>query len=357
MEKVRFGKTELMVSKIAFGGIPVMRVSMQDGAELVRESIKLGINFIDTANVYGDSEEKIGEGIKNTARDSIVIASKTQANDKKTFTEHLDLSLKRMGTDYIDIYQLHNVGSRQRSDAVFGPGGAMEGMEEALQAGKIRFAGFSSHNIPIALELMKSGRFDAVQLPFNYIDHEAKDEAIPLAKKLDIGFIAMKPMGGGLLHNAELSFRYLLQFDSIIPDPGIERIEEIREIVAIAEGNPSLTDDDHREIERLRMGFGSSWCHRCDYCQPCPQGIPISAVLTAMSNFRRFSLEKSKALVGDAIEKGKTCVQCGDCVKRCPYHMEIPRLVKENVSAWETAVAAAASQTTSAKQAAKEGTL
>ena len=338
MDKVRLGKTELMVSKIALGGIPIMRVSGRDGAALVRESIRLGINFIDTANVYGDSEEKIGDGIKNTARESLVITTKTQANDKKTFMEHLDLSLKRMGTDYIDIYQLHSVSSQQRFDAVFGSGGAMEGMEEAINAGKIRFPGFSGHNIPIALEVMRTGRFDVVQLPFNYIDHDAKDEAIPLAKELDMGFIAMKPMGGGLLHNAELSFRYLLQFDSIIPDPGIEKIEEIREIAAIVERHPSLTEDDRREIEKLRTEFGSSWCHRCDYCQPCPQGIAISAVLTAVSNFKRFSLDKTKALVGNAIEKGKSCITCGECVKRCPYHMEIPRLIKENVSAWEAAV-------------------
>ena len=339
MEKVRFGKTELMVSRIALGGIPVMRVSMQDGAALVRESVKLGINFIDTANVYGDSEEKIGKGIKGIPRDELVITTKTQASDKKTFLEHLDLSLTRMALDYIDIFQLHNVGSIQKRDAVFAPGGAFEGMTEAIKSGKIRFPGFSSHSIPIAMELMKSGRFDVVQLPFNYVDDEAKNEAIPLAEKLDMGFLAMKPMGGGNLSNAELSFRYLLQFGSIIPDPGIERIEEIREIAAIVEKKQVLTEADRGEIEKLRAEFGSTWCHRCDYCQPCPQDIPISGVLTAMSNLKRFSLDKSIALVKDAIEKGKTCLECGDCMKRCPYHLEIPQLLKKSIQQWETAVA------------------
>ena len=343
MEKVRFGRTELMVSKIAFGGIPIMRVSMAEGAELVKESIRLGINFFDTANVYGDSEEKIGLGIKGIPRKDLVIATKTQASDKKTFFEHLDLSLKRLGTDYIDIYQLHNVGSKQKQEAAFAPGGAMEGMEEAIKAGKIRFPGFSSHNIPVALELMKSGRYDVVQLPFNYIDHQANDKAIPLAKKLDMGFISMKPMGGGLLSNAELSFRYLLQFD-IVADPGIEQMEEIREIAAIIERNPSFTEDDKKEIEKLRADFGPSWCHRCDYCQPCPQGIGISGILTAKSNLKRFSLEKSIALVGHAIEKGKTCLVCGECIKRCPYNLDIPKLIKEGIANWETAVAAKGSK-------------
>jgi predicted aldo/keto reductase-like oxidoreductase len=185
-------------------------------------------------------------------------------------------------------------------------------MEEALKAGKIRFPGFSSHKTSVALELMKGGRFDVVQLPFNYIDHEAIDEAIPLAKELDMGFIAMKPMGGGLLNNAELSFRYLLQFDSIVPDPGIEKIDEIREIVSIVERNPSLSEDDRKEIENLRKEFGASWCHRCDYCQPCPQGIGISTVLNVESFLKRFTLEKAKALAGAAMEKGKSCITCGE---------------------------------------------
>ena len=157
MERVRFGKTGLMVSKVAFGGIPIMRVSKADAVQIVRETIDLGINFIDTANGYTDSEEKIGEAIKGMRREDLVIATKSTAPDKKTFNEHLDLSLKRLGLDYIDIYQLHNVSTDSQRDTVLAPGGAMEGLEEAVKAGKVRFAGVSSHNIPIGIKLMKSG--------------------------------------------------------------------------------------------------------------------------------------------------------------------------------------------------------
>jgi predicted aldo/keto reductase-like oxidoreductase len=309
-----------------------MRVPKADAVKLVREAIGLGINFIDTAHVYADSEEKMGEGIKGTRREDLIIASKSPANDKKQFNENLDLSLKRLGVDYIDIYQLHNVGSGARRDAILAPGGAYEGLQEAVKAGKVRFPAFSSHSLPIALELMRSGKFAVVQFPFNYIDHEAENEAIPLAKELDMGFIAMKPMGGGLLDNAGLSFRYLLQYDGIVPDPGIERIEEIREIAAIVGKNQPLTGEDKREIEKLRAEFGPSWCHRCDYCQPCPQGIPISSVLGARSSMKRFSPERARAMLGPAIEKAKDCLECGECMKRCPYHLEIPKLLKKSVA-------------------------
>ena len=336
MEKVRFGKTGLMVSKVAFGGIPIMRVSKADAARLVGEAINLGINFIYTAHGYTDSEEKIGEAIKGMKREDIVIASKTPANDKKTFHEHLDLSLKRLGVDYIDIYQFHGVSREARRDAVFAPGGAMEGLEEAIKAGKVRFPAFSSHSIPISIDLMKSGKFAVVQLPFNYIDCAAADKAVPLAKELDMGFIAMKPMGGGLLDDAGLAFRYLMSFDSIVPDPGIEKIEEIREIIAVVEKNESLTAEDKDKIEKQRVEFGSYWCHRCDYCLPCPQDIGISSVLSIKSMFKRMPVDRARAFVGPSIEKARTCLECRACVERCPYDLEIPSLLKERINFWDS---------------------
>lgn len=335
MEKVRFGKTGLMVSKVAFGGIPIMRLPKADAVRVVRETIDLGINFIDTAHVYLDSEEKIGEALKGVKREGLVIASKSPANDKKTFNEHLDLSLSRLGVDCIDIYQLHGVSSREKLSAVLAPGGALEGLEEAVKAGKVRFAGFSSHSVALSIEIMKSERFASVQLPFNYIDTEAEAEAIPLAKKLDIGFIAMKPMGGGLLADAGLSFRYLGQFGGIVPDPGIEKIEEIREIAAIVEKNEALSAEDKKEIEKQRAEFGPSWCHRCDYCQPCPQGIQISTALVVESFFKRVTLARMQAMVGPVLEKAKTCLGCGDCVKRCPYNLDVPALLKEKIAFME----------------------
>lgn len=335
METIRFGKTGLMVSRIALGGIPIMRVTKAEGAALVREALGLGINFIDTANGYLDSEEKIGEGIQGVRRDDLVIASKSMADDKATFTKHLDLGLRRLGLDHIDIYQLHNVSSKARLAAILAPGGALEGLDDAVRAGKVRFPAFSSHSIPTALELMKSGRFAAVQLPFNYLDNDAETEAIPLAKTLDMGFIAMKPMGGGLLDNAGLSFRYLMQYEGIVPDPGVETAEELREIAGIVEARRPLTAEDRKEIEKRRAELGPSWCHRCDYCQPCPQGIPISTVLISKSSIKRFTPDRVRAMAGSAIEKARSCVDCQACVKRCPYNLDIPGLLKKSVEYWD----------------------
>jgi len=334
MEKVRFGRTELQVSRIALGGIPLMRVSLEDATAIIREAIVSGINFIDTANAYEDSEMKIGAAIKGIPRDELVIATKSLARDKHTMNRHLEQSLEQLGVDHIDIYQLHSISSQTR-DEVFAPGGAFEGLVEAVQAGKVRFPAFSCHRVPLALEIMREGNFDVVQLPFNYIDTEAAAEAIPLAKELDMGFIAMKPMGGGLLHDAGLSFRYLLQFDNIIPDPGVEKLEELREIVGIVNSGQRLTMEDNAEIERLRTELSGSWCHRCGYCQPCPQGIPINNVLTVKSFLKRYTLEGAQGMASFAMEKARSCIACRECVARCPYDLEIPEMLKESIAYWD----------------------
>ena len=335
MEKVRFGKTNLLVSKMAFGGIPIQRLSTEEAVAVVRGVINMGVNFLDTANGYSDSEEKIGIAIKDMSRDNLIIASKSGARDKKGFLEHLDLSLKRMGTDYVDIYQLHGVSSEETYNQVFAPGGAFEGMEEGVKAGKIRFPAFSSHSIPMAVKLMKTEKFAVTQLPFNYVDDEAAKEAIPLAKKLDIGFIAMKPFGGGLLTNAQLAIKYLAQFDSIVPDPGIEKLSEMEEIIKIMEAGEPFNEADAAAILQVKKEMGDTWCHRCEYCMPCPQKITISMTLNMESMIKRMPYGKVSAMMGPMIENARTCTECRACVGRCPYDLNIPGLIKERVARWD----------------------
>ena len=335
MDKVRFGKTEMLVSKIAFGGIPIQRLSVPEAIEVVRGAIGLGINFIDTANGYSDSEEKIGQAIKDMPRDSLVIASKSGAHDKKTFLDHLDLSLTRLGIETIDLYQLHNVSSFESYNAVFGEGGAYEGMEAAIRAGKVRYPAFSSHNISLACQIIREGKFAAVQLPFNYVDDTAAEEAIPLAKELDMGFIAMKPFGGGLLSDAKMSIKYLSQFDSIVPDPGIEKLSEMEEIVRIMELGEKFNKDDEAAIERAKAELGAHWCHRCNYCQPCPQKIDINTVLNVESFIKRMPEHRVMAMAGNSMEDARHCIGCRACVNKCPYNLNIPELIKERLTTWD----------------------
>jgi uncharacterized protein len=334
-ERVRFGRTGLMVSKIAFGGIPIQRLSRQDGIRLVADVLGLGINFIDTAHAYGHSEELIGEAIRRTNRSSLVLATKSHSTDRKGFLADLDESLRRLDTDYLDIFQLHGVSTREKMAAVMGAGGAVEGMQEGIRAGKVRFPAFSSHSVPIAIEMIKTGRFDAVQIPFNFVDGEAADELLPLARQADMGIIAMKPLGGGLLDDARLCFRFLQQYPGIVPDPGIESLPQLLEIIGVMESGGPLTAEEQGRMQQYREQLGREWCHRCDYCQPCPQHISISTVLTAKSFAVRMPMAKVKSFVEAPMNAAANCQECRECVERCPYHLDIPVLLKERRRVWD----------------------
>jgi len=335
VNKLEFGKTGLWVSKVAMGGIPIMRLRKKEAVDVVKKVLDMGINFIDPAPGYGDSEEKIGEALKRKKREDVIIASKSPASDKKTFLEHVDLSLKRIEIDYIDIYHLHGVNSEEKMKQVMESGGAYEGLQEAIERGKVRHPAFSSHHMPEAKKLMLTEKFEVVQIPFNFVDTESEKEIIPLTRRMNLGFIAMKPMGGGLLEDANLALRYLAQFPSIVPDPGIEKIEEMEEIVQIVETPRPLTVEEKKEIQKIRKKLGKEFCHRCDYCQPCPQGIPISTVLILKSIIKRMPLQSAVKWIDPAIEKARECTECEECVERCPYDLVIPELLKKNMAFWE----------------------
>ncbi len=183
--------------------------------------------------------------------------------------------------------------------------------------------------------MMETNQFDMVQLPFNYVDDEALRETIPLAKKLDMGFIAMKPFGGGLLSDAGLSMRYLLQFDGVVADPGIEKLSEMEEIVSIVESKEGFSQADADAVEKVKKEMGANWCHRCDYCQPCPQKIPISMVLNVGSFMKRMPAKRVTAMATQGMETAKTCSECRSCTGRCPYDLDVPVLIKNRIAMWE----------------------
>jgi len=278
MEKVRLGRTGLMVSRIGFGGIPIQRASEDDAVATVRRCLDLGINFIDTANAYTTSEARIGKAISGR-REDLVLATKTGLRDSKGVKEHLKLSLEHLGVESIDLYQLHQVGDSKNMDMVLAPNGTVEVLEEAKAAGKIKHIGVSSHSLDTALELVKTGRFETIQFPFNFITNEAAEKLLPLAKEHDVGFIGMKPLAGGMLDNVTVAFKYLMQFPYVVPIPGVEEIREIEEIVGIIEGPREMTDAELREMQRLRDELGNFV--KCSVCGTSWAPGSAAAVITA----------------------------------------------------------------------------
>lgn len=331
MKLRRLGRTNIKVFPIAFGGIPIQRVSEESAIKIIKRAIELGINLIDTARGYTDSEIKIGKALKDVDK-KIYISSKSANRTKDGIYEDVKISLKNLGVDKIDIYHIHGVNDRDTFEKIFKPDGAYFGLLKAKDEGLIDFIAVSSHSNDILAELIATDKFDVIQVSYNFIEKEPEEKIFPLALEKDIGIIAMKPMAGGVLPNPRLSLKFVLQKEFLVPDPGIESIEELEEDVKIAIELSPLTDEEWKEIEKIIEEMGSTFCRKCDYCQPCPQGIPISTIIRADSFLKR--LPDSTIRHGwfyDAYLKAQNCTKCNICITRCPYKLPIPELIEENV--------------------------
>ena len=328
MKKVILGKSGLEVTEIGFGGIPIIPLPEEDAIKVVRHCYDIGFRFFDTANMYRDSEIKIGKALKPVRKDT-VIATKTAERDAKAASEHIDLSLKQLQTDYIDLFQLHNVSNEEAFQDAMKPGGAYEAAVKAKEAGKIRKIGVTSHNISVAKKACETGLFDTLQFPFNFIEHDPADDLFQIARKNDMGIIGMKPLGGGLLERADLCFGFLRNHPYVVPIPGIVKTEEADEILSLYENPKPLTDADLKEMEEIRSTLGAKFCHRCEYCMPCEQGVQIPRIMIFKPFVKRFSPKFAVVSLKDAMETVENCIECGECEQKCPYDLNISELIHE----------------------------
>ena len=332
MEKIRLGKTNMMVSRLGFGGIPIQRDSEEEAVAIVKRCLELGVTFLDTANAYTTSEARIGKAISGQ-RERLIIATKTTSRDREDVKNHLELSLKRLNVEYIDLYQFHNVSDFKSLETVLDPNGPMAVVKEAQKSGRIRHIGITSHQMDVAKAAVRTDCFETIMFPFNFITSEAVDDLLPLCKKQDVGFIAMKPLAGGMLENVTIAFKYLLQFPDVLLIPGIEKLHEIDEIVRVLDGPMELTELEQREMQRMKEELGTRFCRRCDYCQPCTAEIPISLVMQSSSFSKRLPPESLfSGWIAEGLEKAANCTDCGDCEERCPFHLPIREMIIENIN-------------------------
>lgn len=337
MKTAKLGGTGLTVSEIGFGGIPIIPLNIEDGAAVVRHCYEKGITFFDTANVYRDSEKKVGLALCDV-RDKVVIATKTLRRDAETAATHIRLSLENLRTDRIDIYQLHNVSNEDTLGQVLAPGGAYGAAKKAREEGAVRFIGFSSHNVKFAAGVCRRGLFSTVQVPFNFIETEAAEELLGVAREMGMGVIGMKPLGGGLLQRADLCFKFLQRHPGIVPIPGVVSKEEMDEIVSLYRSRGPLTEKDLADMEKIRADLGTRFCHRCGYCLPCEKGVRIPEALGFKSILKRFQGETALNFSRDAVKSAENCDQCGACIERCPYELPIPEMLEENLALFREAL-------------------
>ncbi|HWR10163.1 aldo/keto reductase [Sporomusa sp.] len=329
MQYRNLGQTGLTISEVGFGCIPIIRLETNQAVKTLRHAYEQGITFYDTANAYRDSEDKIGRAFSGM-RDKIVIATKTGRRDGAGALEHLENSLRMLQTEYIDLYQLHQVSREQDWEVATAAGGAFEVAKRAQQQGKIRHIGVTSHSLTMAVRLVKTGLFSTIQFPFNFIEDAAKGELRELAIKMNVGFIVMKPFAGGMIDNAAIAFKFLRQFPEMLPIPGFDSPEAVDEILSFYNEVNTVTDADLVLMDKYRNELGKQFCRRCEYCQPCPHGVSITPAMGYQVIARRMSPAVAVDFARNAMESVEKCIECGECVLRCPYELPIPEMLKKH---------------------------
>jgi predicted aldo/keto reductase-like oxidoreductase len=334
MRYVRLGHTDLTVSEVGFGGIPIIRLDEDTAVSVLRRAYESGITLFDTANAYRDSEKKIGRAL-GEVRDKVVLATKTIIRDAIGAVEQLENSLHMLKTDYIDLYQLHQIAQETEWDFVTRPGGALEALIKAKKQGKIRYIGVTSHNLAMAVKLVKTGLFSTVQFPFNFIEDAAKDELHIAAREYGMGILGMKPFAGGMIDNAGIAFKFLREHSDVIVLPGFDSLERVDEVVYIYRQPNTVTDRDLKLMQNYRNELGKQFCRRCEYCQPCPQGVMITAAMSYKVIASRMSPKVAIEFSKIPMESVTLCTECRECIDRCPYGLPIPDILKVHYNIYE----------------------
>lgn len=335
MQYKTLGRTGLKVSRLGFGGIPIQRINQEEVNSIFAVCRELGINFIDTARGYTDSEEKIGKAIAGN-RDQFCLASKSLHRSAAGLRDDLETCLSLLKTDYIDLYQLHNVSTLGMWEQAQAPGGALEAALKAQQQGLIRFIGISSHNNEVMQHMIKTDVFDTAQFPFNVVESQFV-ESLNEANKHNMGTIAMKPLAGGSFLKPNLALRYLFGQDITTAIVGMDSVEQVREnYAALIQG--SLKAAELAELEAEANTLGNDFCRRCEYCLPCPQNIRIPQVFILEGYVSRYGLvDWARERYWSLPAQSDACEECGLCESRCPYKLQIRDKLKKAHARFEAA--------------------
>lgn len=269
IQKRPYGDTGDSLSIVGLGGVVMMGMEATPARAIAEEAVGRGVNYFDVAPSYGDAEQVMGPAIRGL-RDKLFLACKTAKRTRDEAAEELRLSLEHLGTDHFDLYQLHAVSSLEEVETCFGPGGAMEAIEEAKRAGVIRNVGFSAHSAEAAVRLLEIYPFASVLFPLNYTTyHQAGfgPQVVQKAEERGAARLALKAMarrpwpdGAEKTHKncwyephadpaeAELALRWTLSLPitAAVPpgDPGLFRLA-----LDFAERFRPLTDKERATVE------------------------------------------------------------------------------------------------------------
>jgi len=327
------GKTGLKVTSVGFGCMIT-----SDGS-VIERAADMGITYFDTARVYqnGNNERMVGAALKGR-RKNIVLSSKTGAHTKADALAHLDTSLKELGTDYLDIWYLH---AKSKPEDVTDD--LIDAQQTAKQAGKIRFAGVSTHSgqaqlIPF---LAAHPKIDVILSAYNFTLEPVVTEVLAQAAKVGKGTVAMKVMAGGVrrLSPSDRNYGKLKQEGGMLSAlkwvirnrnihttiPSMTDIDQLEENIK-AMSAPFGTEDEKRLAARLER-IAPLYCRMCGGCaEQCRQGLPVEDMLrfvTYAEGYGQFALGRDHFLALAPAHRSASCADCESCTVECRHGVKV----------------------------------
>lgn len=368
MQYRKLGNTGFNISALGFGAMRLPEYEkdgkwFMDDEECIRiihRAFDLGVNYIDTAWGYSheNNQYMVGKAIKGY-QDRVKVSTKLPVwhlKKEDDFWFLLEEQLKRLDVDYIDFYHLHALNNQHFEEKVL-KFNLLDNMEKAKQKGLIRHKSFSFHDKPeIMKKIIDTQAFETVLCQYNLLDRE-NEEAIEYAVQKGLGVIVMGPVAGGRLAvtsdvlkkmvgnvsgTPEIALRFVLANKNVsCALSGMASVRMVEENAKIASRTDELSGEEWKKIsdtlEEIKA-MSDLYCTGCDYCLPCPKNIKISQVFSLYNYHKVYGLtEYAKGEFAKFGKDEKTganpadCVNCGQCAKKCPQFIKIPKKIKQAV--------------------------